>query len=430
MSARNPRERLKLARLAGAALVIALAYLAWDRIALERQLRTPEYLARRANQLQEGTDVARHAQMVLEARQLAREELVRLESLGRRTEKQLNLLAEAVPKSAAKLQKLRDTPAGNSLAAHPDSLEQFVALTTEYVPEPDAVLDLQKRFDLLFQAVTQALAAPTTEKPPEPTLATRLQAINDETEKWVVQNAAFDRRLAALVEAAPPAPGDSGPSLAAAVEQHQDAWAAQLNRAAQTAAEKVRQEFAAEHEAEKLKTQRELEEAKLAKERKIRDEQVKAEQLEAEIESRKIAEATEAARREEERRVTEHEAALLRAAEEQAFQDALPEIRKYLSGVITPGHQQLGRGGWDFTEELKPLSLSALKVRRAMERSTTGQFHFAGNVGSSKNDRPKGFLDGHLGGHVDPTVVPDVVKAQSLLEKHADKLIEKGMLLP
>jgi hypothetical protein len=83
------------------------------------------------------------------------------------------------------------------------------------------------------------------------------------------------------------------------------------------------------------------------------------------------------------------------------------------------------------TEEKKPVSLGALQARHCLRQDDTGYMYFAAHAGSQGNDRPAGALTGYDGVGAPPaSLVPDIVKAQNLLIKFSDKLIEHGKLLP
>ena len=64
-----------------------------------------------------------------------------------------------------------------------------------------------------------------------------------------------------------------------------------------------------------------------------------------------------------------------------------------------------------------------------MRKDNTGQLYFVSYVASEGNDRQKGVFSGYRPGAVPPAMVPDIVRAQNLLEKYADKLIEHGKSL-
>ena len=87
------------------------------------------------------------------------------------------------------------------------------------------------------------------------------------------RNENFDAQLNALVAGAPETNAPKSQTVAEALVEVERRWAAELNRQAEAAAEQVRTEYAAKHVAEKAELQRQLEEVRLAKERKIREEQ-------------------------------------------------------------------------------------------------------------------------------------------------------------
>lgn len=149
------------------------------------------------------------------------------------------------------------------------------------------------------------------------------------------------------------------------------------------------------------------------------------EEIEAERTRRLAEEALADARREEEQREAARQARLERESLEREFQRSLPEIRRYLTPFITPGNRHIGQ---TYTEEKKPLSFSGIQRAGALDNTAIGHQNFMFLAGSSRNDRPSGIFPTYIGGHVhDPG---DVVRAQNLLKRFGDLLVEKGMLEP
>ena len=95
------------------------------------------------------------------------------------------------------------------------------------------------------------------------------------------------------------------------------------------------------------------------------------------------------------------------------FERDLPQIRSHLSAFISPGRQYRKKDGDG------PVSLSLLTSKGAMLQKSDGlsSLSFHANV----NDRPAGALQ-------NPAPFGHVQKAQDLLKKYGELLVERGML--
>lgn len=418
------------ARLVIILLIAAAIALVWERWRFGRSLRDPQHLVALANALEEDSATARHAQLLLETRHLARDEFARLQAILEELHARLVELKPKTHDAAARLQRVLESSDGYAVAANEKLLIQLHGLLEEYRPEEPTVDLLFKRCETLRIPVEQTIQKDNYEKPPEPELVERIHVLDEEASRQTELQADFDRRLDAILHAAGGG-ANSGATVAQVLADLKARWAAEANAKAAEVAEEVRAEYARKLVTEKAESERLIGEAALENERVRREAKLAADRQEAETEARRVAETTENARQAEARRVAAREASLRAEAEEREYQAALPDLERYLSGFITPGHQQLVAARWVYTEEAKPLSLSALKARHCLRQDDTGYMYFGTCAGSDSNDRPGGALDGYNGqGHVPPGMLPDIVKAQGLLLKYADKLIEHGRLLP
>jgi hypothetical protein len=109
-----------------------------------------------------------------------------------------------------------------------------------------------------------------------------------------------------------------------------------------------------------------------------------------------------------------------RARLEADFKRDLPDIKSHLAAFITSGHQ-LRR---DYSNG--PVSLAYLKSEGALNEDREGMEKLLRLAGRG-NDRPRGALPKHDLGWANTPKQP-VEKAQALLKKYGDLLVEKGML--
>ena len=429
MPAVAKRRELQLQRLIVIVLVAVIAYFVWDKLHTQRRLGSPEYLMELANGLQQESDTGRHAQMILETRALAKEQYLQLNALVSSTEQQLAALKSNAARLDALLEQLRSTSKGAAIAGDRESLEQFHVATSQYDLRPESIQGYQQTLDVLRGPLAAAVTGENYDKPPAAEVQTKLQTLAEQISADTKVVAATTARVEAIAAAAPTAAGSST-LLADAVQTLQQEWDARDAAAATATAAQVREEYREKFAAQQAAQQREQLQAQLDNERQVHEAKLLADKQAAEAEANRIAEAAEDARRAEARRVAQREAQLREEAAQREYQAALPDIEKYLSGFIRPGNQQLQRGKFTYTEEKKPLSYGALKALRVLERNGMGHMQLAGFAASSKNDRPGGVFSGYLGGHIPPGMEPDIVKAQNLLEKYADRLIADGKLLP
>lgn len=119
-----------------------------------------------------------------------------------------------------------------------------------------------------------------------------------------------------------------------------------------------------------------------------------------------------------------------RAALEREFRAALLEIQGTLIPFISPGHQQLNGKEWVYVDAEQPMSLSGIRAWGALDNDAGGYMHLYVIAGSGRNDRPHGPFGSYTGGAVRQNEVPTVRRAQALLEKFGDLMVQKNMLAP
>jgi hypothetical protein len=414
------RSQVDSQRLILVGLGLVIAYLLWDKFSTSQRLSNPQYLVELANSLQQESDTGRHAQMILEKRALAKQEFIDLQVQTKKTGEMLQELRTAAAQLEELLEQLRSSSKGAPIASDRDSLEQFHAATDEYAVTSERIAEYQQSLEVLKKPIEATIAQELIEEPPSAELRGKVQAIHDAAIRDAAIVADTDKKVKAILASAPTETSSENPTLADSLTQLEAEWAERDAAAVKQAREAVRAQYREKIAAQQAEQERAESEAELENQRRIGEAQLRAKQEAADREANLIAEAAEAAKQEEQRRIAERE-----------YQEALPEIEKYLSGFITPGHKQLVRDRWVHTEEKKPVSLGALQARHCLRQDDTGYMYFAAHAGSQGNDRPAGALTGYDGVGAPPaSLVPDIVKAQNLLIKFSDKLIEHGKLLP
>lgn len=427
MPARNARG-FQPQRLIVVMLLAVVAYLTWDKVESRRRLGSPEYLAELANKLEADADAGRHAQMVLETRALAEAESVAIAALVSSARAQLQVVKPQAERLAAELAALQSGPRGRAIAVQSELLEEFHAALDGFAVTPESLAIYDQSLTALAAPVDAAIAAKAFDKPPAPELRGQIETLAGKLRDDAKRMTSTQRKIEAIVAAAPPTA--EGPTLAEALSTLEERWAAAGAAAVREATERVRAEYRQKLAAQAAAEEQAAREAELANQATVHAAKLRADKIAADAEAQRIADEAEEARLAEERRVAEREVRLKAEAAEREYQAALPEIERYLAAFITPGHKQLIRDRWVYTEETKPISYSALKARHAMRKDNTGQMYFVSYAASEGNDRPGGPFAGFRPGPVPAAMVPDIVRAQNLLEKYADKLIEHGRLLP
>lgn len=134
-------------------------------------------------------------------------------------------------------------------------------------------------------------------------------------------------------------------------------------------------------------------------------------------------------------RKTERE--LARQARLRAFEPDRAEVLRLLKPFISPDYMQLGRttGDWVKSPESKPLSWSSIERLEALEPTQIGLdalVSIATQYGRDpKRRRPLGSFpirDGSMISH--RLEIESTKRAQQLLKKHGETLIEEGLLTP
>jgi hypothetical protein len=311
----------------------------------------------------------------------------RLRDSGREARDELRALKSGLAGWNARLTSLLTNDAGKQIGADPQSVRLFAAILDNTVLDETQIGRWEGELEQLLEPLDASLAEDTRLQLPDE-FVTELNALKRAVRE---KRDELDQQQAALNALLGDADGQQRPGLRLSATL-EDALQEYRNEQSRRRAEFIAQ---ATEEIEEERTRRLAEEA--------------------------LADA----RRAEQQRQAERQAKLEREALEREFERSLPEIRRYLTPFITPGNRQFGQ---TYTEEKKPLSFSGIQQAGALDNTAIGHQKFMFLAGGSANDRPSGVFPTYIGGHVhDPR---DVVRAQNLLKRFGDLLVEKKMLEP
>ena len=364
-----------------------------------------------------------HQQQASNAGSLA--QTLGLRNQGEKTKKTLQKLSNDLQQWDVRLSALMsdESKSGKRIAAGPVLLERFMTIVDEPCVSQDDVTDWTEQLELILTPVARACRDSDGSFKADETLVAKF----DELEK-VVDEAAIDlerqRHLLSAIEgqtSKDPITGDV-PSLGQAVEAQYEQRALERAQIINERLDRVRKE-----------TAEEIADAKEQAQRQIDEETAKAERLIGEVEARRIAEAVQDLAARERERIRKRQEELARKQLEADFQRDLPEIESLLKPFISDGYAQPGRHGvFERTTEKGPVSLSGLKGASLLENKIelVRQFHRV-VAGQQLNDRPLGsfppsFVFPREWAHVQPRVQ----RAQELLNKCGELMVEKKMLAP
>ncbi|RUL84379.1 hypothetical protein [Tautonia sociabilis] len=375
-----------------------------------------------ANMQEMLSDLKRAEQLRMEEEQVRRSDLQATGATAEETAQAVTSFEKAVAAWESTTRELLTTDAGKPLAASTEALGQFQTIWAQPRPDADAPAALRKRLDPLKAVLDKALAANDTSYAPSEDVVARLKAIGDEAKQGAETYDELNRRLAAIVSAAPQAGTEENtPTLQAALEAFERRLTAEETAAIAAAVERERKD-----RAEKLARE------KAESERQITAAQLEAEKIRREAEVRRLADAKGEAMAQAKAEEEVRKAARQRADLERRYQAALPEIQSLLSPFITDGFTQPGRNYFEkaTTKKMK-VSLGRLQGGGFLEDTPQGVYKLVAAVVPNKaNDRPLGsFPQTWSNNYSDPWFAP-AQRAQELLRELGPVLVEKGLLEP
>lgn len=312
---------------------------------------------------------------------------------------------------AAKRTALLSDDSGRRIAARDTQMELVAPAFARELPTEKQVKSWKTQLTLLVDSLTEAQRERSLSFTLDDSIETAINDLGQKVRKALDQL----RRDRLLVDSVIAETTSETP----AIETLQAALEARLVSEARQQAAEVEQERK-QLLAEKSKQLKAKEAEKVAEESRIKELELTAQAEELNDRRRKLeAQAkADAERRKEE---------AAKAELEKEFQRDLPEIKRYLSGFITPGTA--------YREGLKgirgPMSLSHLEREGVFQESRPGLMRML-FLAHNRNDRPPGAIPNALGGDIDWFNVPKepLIKAQGFLIKYGKLLVEKGMLEP
>ena len=352
-------------------------------------------------------------------RAVARAQVAGLATQVRVVRQQLDKLKSLEADWEAQMASLLDGEEGRRIAGSPSHLQIVLAVLERERPTSEEILLWETQVQELAAPIDRALADQNSTLALAPEHEPKIVELTRQVSATVSDLEQRQLRLTAVLKATAEATPASE-TLGEVVAARRAADAIRLDE--------ERSQLLAE---ERAQTEQAIRDAELEKERMLREATEAAIRANADIELKKIEDAVAEVRREEDRRQADLKARIERERAEARFEQALPELRRYLVPFITLGNKHIIRNKWTFTEEKKPLSLGAIQAIGALENTANGLTQFYFLAGGQQNDRPTGVFRGNfIGGNVRPELVPDVVRAQNLLKEFGDMLVEKEMLEP
>lgn len=342
---------------------------------------------------------------------------VRADRFISRAERQRKLLSEfalGLEQWQHDFEDLMSNDRGRRLATVPDNVEFYLSAESEKWPDMDQLNEWETSFDRIISDLSEAKKRTDNDAAVLDSFPHVLDSIAAEINLYVAD---LDRLQSSHNSRLTGVEGirlsDEDCTLQRAIADTRHKQQERQDKDLDDAIEKVREEEAQKLREEKLETERQLAELIRKREQKERADLVLQERdaiKKAEEEAR-----LEAIKRERRRRM----------------QTQMSDVRKYLAPFISPGHRQVNRGQqWDYTDKAVGMSLSSLRAVKALQNDRNGYEMFLFVAGGPYNDRPSGVFRKTIGGAAMESEIPDIRRAQFLLEEFGDLLVEDGMLSP
>lgn len=336
------------------------------------------------------------------------------------TDLAVQTLADEVSKWQSAQRDLTLSDEGKRLAADATLLQQYRALCEQPRKSPEIPQQLRRRLEGLKAQAEEAAKRPNL--PINPQFASEIAAVETEAAAALKDYRDANDQLQVLRAQAPKTTPTGGITLEASLTKLKEQEAAQrlalLNK-----------------ELQKTRDEEDAKEAKRAaeEERRVRE-------LKAEAERKENERKRELLRLQSDQRVQslDHEIQSATAKKdkerlESEFQKDLPEIRSLLKPYISDGSTQpQGRHFARIGGKPSPVSLGRLQASGALQPTDAGQRTLYGVTSANRlNDRDLGAFPTYFGGEDDwRAKAATVQRAQELLIKYGNLMVEKGMLAP
>lgn len=326
----------------------------------------------------------------------------------------VNQLAAGLEEWKTELDAVMTDDRGRQLATVPENAEFYVGIQSRVWPTLEQLQEWEHAFDSLISRLKTAKSASDSSEHISDSYEQEIDDIGRDVRHNLNELArlrkSHELRLKSVSDVRLPL---DSPSLEVALTQWQDKQQSERNAIVKKAIEEVKEEERNKLIAATKESQRPIEQ--------LERERVQLEQADkAQKQRDDNAKTEEKARLEAEERLRRRQ-----------MQSQMADIRRYLVPFISQGNRQVNGGQqWVYTDKAVGMSLSALKAVKALQNDRDGYEMFLFVAGGPYNDRPNGVFRETIGGAAMETDIPDIRKAQVLLEEFGDLLVEDGLLSP
>ncbi len=325
-----------------------------------------------------------------------------LAAQAKSSQERIAKLQELTAEWQARLLTVTTGDIGRRIAGSPPHIELTAEIIDYPLPDADTVLQWQLQMEALAAPIDHAME----ESDRVPVITSEHAEMLTDLGKQIAEALASFQQQQLLLEAVIRETADFEPAELTFDEFRQQRQADIEREAAErmlAAREAARREAEAEQAARLAK----LEQEQVAEETRILEFQQQARTQGLKAEADRLSQAAQKAQLERE------------------FQRDLPQVRSLLVAFTTPGfsHRADGTKG--------PVSLSLLQAEGATTESRRGMERLM-RLASVKNDRPRGGIPQFLGGDLEWQITnkEPIERAQRLLNKYGELMVEKGMLAP
>ncbi|MCY2965548.1 MAG: hypothetical protein NT069_18280 [Planctomycetota bacterium] len=342
------------------------------------------------------------------------------EDLKRRLDRATNSIAELQSLTAkwnSSLAALRTSEQGKRLAGNATLLEQFAPLAAKPRVTVDELESWSQQLRDIDEVVTQGLDTRSLKIEPKAAFGERVQEILTSADTALRSQKSDDAGLGLLLDSLSESDRPGEKTLAQALGELDQAQIRSYLIVQAAELKKVRDAAEAADRQNLLETEQKKLDSENARKRSEREVDVQRAKNDADVASEEVKDflrAVDAARKKREH--------------VRRFEADLPEMRRLLAPLITPGKTELTKDGWRPIQEARPVSLSALTARGILKPAPP--HHTLTNMlqvfGPPQNDRDFGSFPTRLLSLEDDSGV----RVQKFLTEYGDVLVERKLLLP
>lgn len=319
------------------------------------------------------------------------------------------------------LSQVHTTDLGARIGSDERTLREYQALQADKAPKRDMVAKLRSRIELLREPLEKAAESELQAYRPSAEFAERLLSITQDIDEAMETMRALNARFEALVALAPAEAPPDAPRLTEALFRLEQGWAVKQNEELTKQLDSLREEFAAKLQEERLKTEGLRQQFEIKREKREREIE--------EVRNRDELSSLEAYKKQ----LAEEKARLAAEAQlERDYQRDLPEIDLLLRPFVTNGRTQPGKEAFEISVDVGPVSYSKLKSAGVLERTVDAQRRlWRMTTANRTNDRDLGAFPSYFGSQQDwAQKQPTVARAQELLIKYGELMVNRGKLAP